>query len=526
MTPISSTTTSTRLLRGNDRALGSRQGPPPTDEIGVVAQAGMSGWAAFAYDELETVPELQFPESIRMYNNMRNDSQIEGLHAGCTWPILRYKFMIDPNGCDPAKVKKLAADINIPIKGDDPTAPKPRTKDRFVLRTHLRDVFKTLLSGFYPFEQVGRVKDDDGLWHLRKLAPRPPITVQEIRTSPTGDGGLVSIVQNISGPMGFGAVPEIPVDRLVMYVWEKEGANWHGRSMLRAIYRNWLIKDRLLRVDAVKHERNGMGVPVAFGAPGMTNGELQALARLAQSYKAGESAGAAFPYQTDLKLLGVQGSLPDTIASINLHNEEMARRWLMMFLQLGSTLHGSRSLGKDFVDYFQLAQEHVANWALDTFNEHVVEDWWDWNYGEDEEYAPFVMYERDDDPRFAAADLALMIQNKVIQVDDEIEQAVREAMDLPAFDSDNERTYLPGNSPEEQMQLMQENKIGDQPNQPSTQPGKANPDTPPEDQSTAPANKDKVSASSQRLPAATLSSPAASSGANGLDEWRENPDAI
>jgi hypothetical protein len=319
-----------------------------------------------------------------------------------------------------------------------------------------------------------------------------------------------------------GFLPEIPVDRLVMYSFDKEGANWQGRSMLRAIYRNWLIKDRLLRVDAVKHERNGMGVPHATGAQNMTPDELKALSKLASAYKAGESSGTAFPYGSSLELLGVKGTLPDTIASINFHNEEMSRRFLMMFLQLGSTLHGSRSLGKDFVDYFQLAQEELANWFLDVFNEHVIEDYWDWNYGEQEDLVPLVTYERDDDPRFAAADLALMIQNGAVQVDDEVEQAVREAMDLPAFDPKSERTYLPGNSPEDKMKLAQEMKppgVGDQPNQDSTQPGNSDPKFP--DQ-----KKDDLKASAKRLPAATATSPASPSGASGIGEWTEAPDAL
>lgn len=521
---MASTSTLPYLNARDNPARGSKQGKPPEDEIGAITQASaVAPWTQFVFDELEQVPELQFPQSVRTYAAMRNDSQIEGLYAGCTWPILRYKFLLNENGCDPERVKKLGADLNVPIKGQDPTTPKPRAKQRFVFKNHIKDALKSLLFGFYIFEQVGYV-GDDGIWHLRKLAPRPPITIQEMRIA--DDGGLVSIIQNVASyhNNNFGQMPEIPVDRLVAYSWEKDGALWHGRSMLRAVYRNWLIKDRLLRVDAIKHERNGMGVPVATGAQGMTDPELAKLARLAQAYKAGEAAGGAIPYGTELNLLGVKGSIPDTIASINFHNEEMSRRFLMMFLQLGSTLHGSRALGKDFVDYFQLAQEFVANWALDVFNEHVIEDYWDWNYGENEEHTPFMEYERDDDPRFAAADLALMIQNKVIQVDDEVEQAVREAMDLPVFDPDNERSYLKGNSPEEQMALMQQKNSppGDQPGQPSTQPGNADPKVPGSEQSTAP----DLKAAKQRLPAAMLPSPAESSGVTGLETWEAQADHV
>lgn len=411
----------------------------PVREVGAVASTGVAPWNTFVTDELETTPELIFPNSVVTYHAMRNDSQIEGLYAGATWPILRYKWMIDPNGCDPERVRKLARDLQLPVKGADPE-PKGRSKNRFVFRKHLEDALRAIIYGFEPFEQVGEVRDDN-LWHLTKLAERPPYTVDQIRLS--GTGGIVSIIQNVSSANQSrgGQQPEIPVDRLVMYTWDKEGANWFGRSMLRGIYRNWLIKDRLLRIDAIKHERNGVGIPVGIGAQGYTKGDLQKLANLAKSFKAGESAGGAIPFGTDLKLLGVEGQIPDTIASVNFHNEEMARRFLFMFMQLGSTMHGSRALGSDFLDYFQLAQEHLANWFRDIFNEHVIEDYWDWNYG-DEEYAPLLTYQRNDDPRFAAADLALMIQNGVIVADDEVEKAVREAMDLPDRDEATARYVI------------------------------------------------------------------------------------
>lgn len=465
---------------------------PPEDEIGAIVQTGIQlggspigGWQTFALDELEYVPELQFPQSTRTYATMRNDAQVEGLYAGATMPIMRYKWRLNDNGCDRTRVERLAADINLPIKGDPPSAQRPRSKKRFVFGQHLKDALLGILYGFYYFEQVGKV-EDDGFWHLKKLAPRPPITIQDVALG--GDGGLLYVRQNIAGPNAvFTQLPEIPIDRLVCYVWDQEGANWTGRSMLRAIYRNWLIKDRLMRVDAVKHERNGMGVPIAEGAPGMTGPELIKLAKLAQSFKAGEAAGGAIPHGTSLDLKGTIGHVPDTIASINFHNEEMARRFLMMFLQLGSTMHGSRALGKDFVGYFQLAQEQIANWFRHVFNEHVIEDYWDWNYGENEDHTPYVEYERDDDPRFAAADLALMVQNEIIQVDDELENAIREAMDLPEPDPTTRRILQSTGG-----------ATGDSLGQPSTQPGNANPDTPGNEQNPDATPAEKVAAAAKR----------------------------
>jgi hypothetical protein len=241
----------------------------PTSEIGSPSSTtgtalGIPNWGSLVVgDELEQAIELQWPNSIRTYAAMWNDSQVEGLFAGTTLPIRRYKWMIDPNGCTAANVEKLSADLNLPIKGKD--SPRKRSKGRFSYDKHMFHAFKALGYGHYYFEQVAEV-GRDGVAHLRKLAPRPPITISEVQVE--SDGGLKGIRQNVPGQQGWNQ-ELIKENRLVAYVWDQEGANWFGRSMFRGIFKNWLIKDRLLRVDAIKHERNGIGTPVAFGAPGM-----------------------------------------------------------------------------------------------------------------------------------------------------------------------------------------------------------------------------------------------------------------
>lgn len=422
---------------------------PPVGEIGAPANIGLMSWGSiFLGDEVEITPDWQWPISIATVNTMLNDSQVEGLLAGTTLPIRRYNWMIDANGCDPTMVEKLAADLNLPIKGK-PTAQRKRGKGRFSHDRHLFHALRALAFGHYFMEEVAAV-GDDGLAHLLKLAPRPPQTIAEIAVE--GDGSLRYIKQNVNVQASSGgsyATPEIPASKLIAYVWEQEGANWYGRSMLRACYKNWLIKDRLLRVDALKHERNGMGIPIAEGAPGYGRKELAALASLAQSYKAGDSSGGAIPNGTKLTLQGVQGTLPDTIASIRFHNEEMARRFMMMFMQLGESVHGNRALGEAFIDVFQLNQDTIAEWYRDTTTEHVIEDWWSWNVDPESDTTPFLTFERSDALRDAVTDLAALINSGAIQVDDEIEDAVREAYNLPLRTSPRQTGPPPGQEPTE-----------------------------------------------------------------------------
>lgn len=396
---------------------------PPTDERGSVTDTGQGfttgllPWTSF-HDSDERVPQLQWPRSILAYEKMLNDTQLKGLYLGSTLPLMRYRWVLDPNGAAPATVDRISKNYGLEIQGSDP-GPVARKRGRFKFQEHLRLALKSLYLGHYPFEQVGDVADD-GTWNLRKLAARPPKTLQEIAVDK--DGGLRFIRQALGAQS-----PEIPVDRLVVYVWDQDPGNWTGKSLFRACYRNWLIKDRLLRVDAILQERAG-GVPVGKAPKGATPAEVAAFSQMAQDFKVGEHSGGAVPFGGDLRI--ERPGTGDAWNSIRGHNEEMARSFLAMFMQLGTTATGSRALGAELIDYFALALDSYTYWFCETFNEHVIEDDVDWNEGEGAP-APLLCAERNEDPELQVADLAMLVDKGVIQVDQELEDAVRKKHDLP-----------------------------------------------------------------------------------------------
>jgi len=380
---------------------------PPTNEIGSVSQTAIGyipQWAILeAQDELETNPKLTFPESISTYHSMRTDPQIQGLLTGAIWPLLRMNWYLDPNGAPDEMVDHISADYNLPV--DDPMAPPPvpdlqtgalppsprdqfnqrRTQNRFNFLQHMEEAMEAIAYGFMMFEQVGFIKD--GQWHLRKLALRPPQTITDIHLAQ--DGGIDFVRQ--------GNLLETPlsIDRLVVYPFQRRGANWHGRSMLRGCYAPWLLKDRAMRVGVMNIQRAGVGTPIAQGHPGASETDLRVLADMTQRLVAGDRSGGAIPYGATLKLIGVEGGQPDTVGFVKLMNEEMARSFFQMFMQLGQTTSGSRALGQTFVDYHKMVTEYLAQWFTMIFNEHVIEDDIEWNYGPEEEFAPLLAWKWD-----------------------------------------------------------------------------------------------------------------------------------
>src|SRR5262245_45738744 len=101
---------------------------PPTTEKGQISDlisATMPQWTAMieAMDELERNPKLTFPASLETYHSMRTDPQMQGLMTGATWPLLRMRWFLDPNGARDEVVEKLSKDLNLPIEKELPPEP-------------------------------------------------------------------------------------------------------------------------------------------------------------------------------------------------------------------------------------------------------------------------------------------------------------------------------------------------------------------------------------------------------------------
>jgi hypothetical protein len=363
--------------------------PKGAKAVAVEDDPYFSGRGDLTADLLEytEVTEMRWPKSIESIDKMRRDAQVTSVFMGLTVPIWEYPWAINPNGAEDEVVERFADDISLRIMGQSEIdAPVGRTRNRFNFEDHLRHTLLALLYGHMFFEQQGYIEEDgetDNLrWRLKKLFPIMPRTIGKIEIK--RDGGLVGIRQNIGARRGvLWEPPLIRVGQLVGYIWGMEGANWLGRSLLVPVHKHWLLKDRELRIDAIKHERTGAGVPIIEAAPGATSSELARLDVMAQRYKVGEASGGAIPAGTKFRLQGVEGATSDVLASIRYQDEQIAQAFFMEVKTLGQSAYGSRALGETFAGMASPIQRAIAKWVTRTFNEHVAEDWVDINFGGD-----------------------------------------------------------------------------------------------------------------------------------------------
>lgn len=435
------------LVTGGSRSSSTATGTLPTSEIGSVLPQrqfptglGIPGWSVFeAQQALVPVDALRWPRSVRTYEDMRRDGQIQGLLASLYLPIRHMEWYVDPNDTPGTMAQEIAEDLGLPILGDE--TGDSEDSPGIQHDEHLRLALLALALGHQFFEEAGEIEGagDNMRYRLRTLAQRPPSTISRISVAPSGD--LISIRQHGTLP-----VPEVPADRMLAYVWDREGGNWAGRPLLFGLYRHWLLKDELIRGDAVMHRRFS-GVPVTEQVvPGVVDKDsAESAAAMAQRVRSGDTSGIHMPYGIKLRLLGVEGTVPDAIKSVEYHDKQMARAFMQMFAELGNTQHGSRALGLTLVDHYALGVLAVAHWYRRTLMQ-LVKRIVLRNYGTVDR-VPKIGFRQEDHEDLTAEQLVALVDAGAIIVDDDLEATIRARANLPARNPEQEGRTPPSAQP-------------------------------------------------------------------------------
>lgn len=417
----------------------------PEHEIGYANPHADKYWSIDA--DVETVPELAWPHSTRVYDKMRRtDTQVQAVLKAVTLPIRATPWRIDPAGARPEVAEYVAYQLGLPLSEGDAPAPL-RRRHRFSWSRHLPQALRCVALGATYFEQVVTVTPDRAAPNghrvdLRKLAPRPSRTLHDILVD--RDGGLIGIEQSPPAQV-FGLRSKeaatvrsgdpilIPVNRLIAYVHEFEDSDWAGTSILRAAYKNWLLKERLLRIETMAIDRNGVGIPDYEAPEGAKKKDIAKGKEMANAYRAGDQSGLSRPSGSKFTLRGVQGLLMPARPAIEYHDAQIGRAALAHFLNLDGA-GGSYALASTQADLFATGVTGTAVEVRDTAQAHLVEDLVDWQYGP-EEPAPRLVF---DD--IGASDMAIaqairtLVDSGVISPDGVLENWTRRSLGIPDAD--------------------------------------------------------------------------------------------
>lgn len=428
MSSSAATITRPRRVAGRPTNTARVKTAAPVGEAGYT-MAASDGW--INWDPFEKVPTLQWPQSVNVFLEMDNDdSRVSSLLEAISLPILSAAWRIDPNGAPGDVVKFVSQNLGVPVVGEDTVDNGGRSRGRFSWSEHLRMLASPVPQfGHAVFEQVYR-RDGDRLV-LRKLGARPQWTIQRFNVAV--DGGLDSITQlaPAASPQRRGVIDtDIGINRLVVYTRNMRPGHWYGRSILRPSYKHWLLKNELLRIQVAVARRNGMGVPVGVASRPDDPNEVEAMRRIAAGFRGGLHSGVGLAQGQSLSLLGVQGNLPDIGTAIDYHDKAIALSGLAHFLNLNTG--GSFALAQVQERPFVQALNAAADALRETFQQHVIEDLVDVNFGT-EVRVPRLVFEKIGSHQDATA-LALktLVDAGLLAPDLRIERALRQMLDLPA----------------------------------------------------------------------------------------------
>jgi phage gp29-like protein len=366
--------------------------------------------------------DLIGPEGYRTYEKMRKaDSTIKALLLAVKLPIQSTNWSIEPASDDKEDVKR-ANFIEKQLMEN-----MSRTWTEFV-----RESLSYLDFGVYVWEQVFESVIFEGQQYigLHKFSPRLPATVQRWTTT-NGEDGITQWTTE-KGEVS------IPMWKLLILTHEKEAEKWTGTSMLRASYRDYYIKDMLLKINAIKHERQGLGIPYvkreANETGKVTNAEKTKTQEILKNIRANEKGFVDIPGGYEVGFMDMKSSSTTNILeSVRYHNREIVKSMLAQFIELGASSTGSYALSEDQSDLFMLCLYAIADYLRDCVQKYVIERLCDLNFAPSENGYPKLKYDAIGKIDFEKLTRALqqMTQAGFTMNDEETEQFMREAMNLP-----------------------------------------------------------------------------------------------
>lgn len=378
-------------------------------EIGTDTALGFSGY--FSSNDYQTL--LRGPKRIKEYDEMRlGDATVGAAMLAVKQPILSARWWVDP-ASNSRKDRQIAEWVEKELM----------ERGTRTWQETLTEALLYLDYGVMPYEIVYEFTKD-GMIGLKKLSSRWPSTIIKWSIGDDQDGVTQ---QSVKGSF------EIPMDKMIIFVNQKEGGNWEGKSMLRTAWKHWRFKNHFYNMSAVAVERQSVGIPYAKKpVAGATPQDEADVKEVLENMRANEKAYAMYPDGWEIGFLDMKsGTTKDPKALIDHHDRAITLAVLAQFLTLGSTSVGSFALSQDQSKLFLLCLEAIANHVRDTFNRYLIKKLVDYNF--DVEEYPELAYEKIgavDINMFTTA-LQRAIQTGSITPQPEDEEYLRDIMDLP-----------------------------------------------------------------------------------------------
>jgi len=308
--------------------------------------------------------------------------------------------------------------------------------DKIDFEQFLFEALSFIRHGFSVFEKVHTI-DNDGI-RLKKLAFRKQKTIYQWQTE-SGEPGVQQYVYDApkDWPNKGKTYLSIPANKLVILSFRKEGDNYEGMSLLRPIAKNRYIKDQLEKFETVKHERQGVGIPIAYMGEWASETDKASMLEIVTNVRANETSWIVMPGAKTtgwlFEFADMKSGQDSWLAeAIKRHNTAITDIMLGLFMKLwGEGKTGSYWMAESQIQFFILGLEAIAKQICSVVNKYVIKELVDMNF-ETEHYPSLSYWEIGTvNTNEIVTSATALVGAWLLTPDETLEQYMRKILDLP-----------------------------------------------------------------------------------------------
>lgn len=375
--------------------------------------------------------DLAGTKGLEKYDEMRkSDAQVNAVLDAMSLPIRSTDWYIEAGKNEEGETDELCEEIREFVEEALFRKMEQAWDD------HLREVLTFLPFGFCVKEKVYTLGGDGKIW-LKGLEYRKQTTIYKWEQE-DGTAGVMQILPSPKAGEDGKLISwvSIPSTKILLFTFKREGDNYAGISVLRSAYRHWYTKDLLYKFDAIKHERQSVGVPYIKLPKSASQEDKDTAIQILKDLRANEQTGIALPFDWDFGFADLQATnTSDVWKSIDHHNQMIAKNALAMFMEIVGGEQGSRALSEDQSDFFLLALEAVARQVGDVHSRFLIPELVDLNFDVPAtSYYPKLAHRKLGSVDYSTIStvLSTLISAGAVTVDDPLEDWTRKLLDLPA----------------------------------------------------------------------------------------------
>ncbi len=270
------------------------------------------------------------------------------------------------------------------------------------LNLAVQEILSALWAGYSGTEIIYRAEAGK-IWldHLATYHPRTVWFNVDRTTGRLSDKGI------LQWRINWGAPVDIPTEKCIIYTHQKRFGNYYGTSGLKRVYKNWLLKDALLKSWATALDRFGaplIGATVPDSDlddpdnPGNRINAIDYTLRVLSNLNA--KTALAFLDGTEVKpLTNATGNIGENFYQAVMYYNKMIYRGLLVpsLVMDEGQRSGSFAMGKAHFDIFQTTIDGIRQNVTEVLLEQLVRRLIDINFGQQDDYGTFADVEQSAD---------------------------------------------------------------------------------------------------------------------------------